>query len=116
MVFVQHHGNLAIARAEHDLDVQPDEGAQALFGIGDATHRIQDAFLGDLHGVVHDLEQDFVFALKVVIEAAFAELERGGDVVHGSGIVAPLLEQAGGGAQDFLPGIEHGLAGHRVTW
>ena len=74
------------------------------------------ALLRDLHGVVHDLEQDFVFALKVVVEAAFAEFERGGDVVHRSRVVAALLEQAGGGAQNFLPGIDDSFAGHRGTW
>jgi hypothetical protein len=53
--------------------------------------------------MIHDLEQDFVLALKVVIEPALAEFERGGDVVHRCGVVSALLEQAGGGAQDFLP-------------
>ena len=96
--------------------MQADQGAQALLWIGDAAHGIEDALLGDLHGMVHDLVQDFVFALEVVVEAALAELERGGHIVHGSGVVAALLEQAGGSAQDFLPGVEHGLAGHRVTW
>ena len=71
--------------------------------------RSEHAFLGDLHGVVHDLEKDFVFALKVMVEAALAELERGGDVVHGSGVVSALLKQARGGAQDFLPGINRSL-------
>ena len=74
------------------------------------------ALLRDLHGMVHDLEQDFVLALKVVIEAALAELERGGDVVHGSRVVAALLKQAGGRTQNFLPGIDHRLASHRVPW
>ena len=77
------------------------------------AHGIENAVLGDLHGMVHDLVEDFVFALEVMVEATFAELQRRGDIVHGSGIVAALLEQASGGAQDFLPGIEHGLAGHR---
>ena len=36
MVLVQHDRDLAIARTEHDFDVQADQGTQALFGIGDA--------------------------------------------------------------------------------
>jgi hypothetical protein len=39
MVFVEHHRDLAVARAEHDFNVQPDEGAQPLFGIGNADGR-----------------------------------------------------------------------------
>ena len=74
------------------------------------------ALLRDLHGMVHDLEQDFVLALKVVVEPAFAELERGGDVVHRGCVISALLKQPGGGAQNFLPGIDHSLASHRVTW
>src|SRR5208283_4236452 len=113
MVFVQHDRDLPVHRAEHHFDVQADQGAQALFRIGDAAHRSEHTLLGNLHGVVHDLEQDFVLALKMVVQTAFAELESGGDVVHGSGVVASLLKQAGGSAQDFLPGVNHGLAGHR---
>ena len=30
--------------------------------------------------------------------------------------VAALLKQAGGGAQNFLPGVNQSLAGHRVPW
>ncbi len=92
MVFVQHHGNFPVPRAEHDLNVQPNQGAQALFRIGDAANRIEHTLLGDLHGVVHDLVQDFVFTLKVMIEAAFAQLERGGNVVHGGSVVTALLK------------------------
>ncbi len=116
MVLVQHDGDLAIVGAEHNFDMQADQRAQPLFGIGNAAHRSQHAILGDLHGVVHDLEQDFVFALKVMVEAALAELERRRDVVHRSGVVAALLKQAGGRAQNFLPGIDQSLASHRVSW
>ena len=92
MVFVQHDSDLAIARAEHDLDVKSNESAQTLLGIGDATDGIEHALVCDLHGMVHDFEQDLVLALKVVVEAAFAQLESGSDIVHGSGVVAALLE------------------------
>ncbi len=107
MVLVQHDCNLTVFGTEHKLDVQPDQRAQALFssvnaGSVDATHHIDDPFLGDLHGVRHDVEQDFVFRLEVMIEAALGELERGGDIVHGSGIVSLLLEKARGGTQDLL--------------
>src|SRR6266436_7622028 len=107
MILVQHNRNLAVFGTEHNLDVQPDQRAQALFGslnAGslDAAYNIDDPFLGDLHGMRHDVEQDFVFRLEVVIEAALGEIERGGDIVHGSGIVSLLLKKARGGTQDLL--------------
>ena len=74
MVLVQHHCNFAIARAEHDLNMQPDQRPQPLLGIGDASDRSEHALLGQIHGMIHDLEEDFVFTLKVVIQPALAEL------------------------------------------
>src|SRR5262249_31436510 len=62
----------------------------------------------------HQVEEDFVFALKMMIEPAFAELERGGYVIHRSGVVSLLLKQARGGAQDFLARIGDGFTGHRM--
>ena len=116
MVLVQHDSDFAVARAENDFNVQPDQRAQALLGSHDAAHGTDDQFLGDLHGMVHDLEQDFVLALEMMVEATLAEFEGGGDVVHGSGVVSALLKQASGGAQDFLPGINRSFAWHRVPW
>src|ERR1043166_7815472 len=116
MVLVQHDGNFAISGTEYNLDVQADQGSQPLFWIGNAAYWSEDTFLSDLHGMVHDLEQDFIFALEMMVEAALAELESRGDVVHRGGIVAALLEQAGGGAQNLLPGIYQGFARHRVSW
>jgi hypothetical protein len=66
--------------------------------------------------MIHDLEQDFVLALKVVVESAFAEFERGGNVVHRGRVVSALLKKASGGAQNFLTGINQSVACHRVTW
>jgi hypothetical protein len=116
MVFVKHDGDLAITRAENNLDVQPNQGAKALFHIGDAAHGIDHLLLSDIHGVVHDLEQYLVLALKVMVEAALAELERGRYVVHGGGVIAALLKKAGSRAQDFLPRVNQGFTSHRVTW
>ena len=116
MIFVQHHRNFAVPRAEHGLDVQPDQRPQPLFRIGDPAHRSDHTILRDLHRMVHDLEQDFVFALKVVVESALTELERRRDVVHRRGVIAALLKQTRGRTQDFLPGLDHRLAGHRLTW
>ena len=56
--------------------------------------------------MAHDVEEDFVLALEVVVEAALAELERRGNVVHGGRVVAPLLEKPGGSAQDLLAGVD----------
>jgi len=38
--FVEHYGDLAIARLSNNLNVQPDKCAQPLLRIGDAAHRI----------------------------------------------------------------------------
>ena len=116
MVFMQHDRDLAIDGAEDGFDMQPDQSAEALFGIDDRTHGADHALLSDLHGVAHDFEQDFVFALKMVVEAAFAEFEGGGDVVHGGSVVSTLLEKTGRGAQNLLTGIEGRFAGHCGTW
>ena len=78
--------------------------------------RIDDAFLGDVHGVGHDVEEDFVFALKMMVEPALGEFEGRGDVVHGGGIVPLLLKKASGGVQDVLAGINSSFAGHRRPW
>jgi len=115
MILVQHDRNLTVFGTDHNLDVQPDQRAQAFFDSGntdsvDAAHHIDDPFLGDVHGMRHDVEQDFVFRLEVVIEAALGKLERGGDIVHGSGIVSALLKEAGGGAQDFLARFDGSFA------
>ncbi len=112
MVFVQHDRDLAVSDAEHHFDVPPDQAAQALLGIGNGAHGVDHPFLGDIHGVFHEVEEDFVLALEVVIEAAFAELEGSGNIVHGGSIVPLLLKQAGGSAQNLLARVGRGFAGH----
>jgi hypothetical protein len=52
----------------------------------------------------------------MVIQATLAEFQGSRDVVHGSGVISPLLKQAGGRAQYLLPGIDHSFTGHRDTW
>jgi hypothetical protein len=60
----------------------------------------------------------------VVIEAALGELERGGDIVHGSGIVSLLLKKAGGSAEnflarfvsEFLAAFDSSFAKHNQRW
>src|ERR1700737_4842488 len=116
MVFVKHDGDLTITRAENNLDVQADQGAKTLMHIGNGAHGIDHPLLRDIHGVVHDLEQYLVLALKVMVQAALAELERGRYVVHGGGVIATLLKKAGSSTQDFLPRVNQGFTSHRVTW
>jgi hypothetical protein len=72
--FVKHDGDLAITRAENNLDVQPNQGAKAPLHMGNAAHGIDHPLLSDIHGVVHDLEQYLVLALKVMVETALAKL------------------------------------------
>src|SRR5260370_38353299 len=103
MVFVKHDGDLAITRTENNLDVQPDQGAKTLFHMGNAAHGIDHPLLRDIHGVVHDLEQYLVLALKVMLHAALPELERGRYVVHVVGVIYALLKSAGSGTQSCGP-------------
>jgi len=115
MVFVEHDRDLPVADTQDHVEVPPDQHAETFFRIGDATHRVDHLFFGDVHGVAHDVEEDLVFALKMVVEATLAQLESGGDVVHGSRVVTALLKKAGGGPQDFLTGVDQGLADHEVV-
>ena len=73
-------------------DVQPDQRPQTLLWIGDAPHGIQHALLGNLHGMVHDLEQDFILAMEMMVKAALAQFERRRDIIHGSSVIASLLK------------------------
>ena len=59
--------------------------------------------------MLHNVEQDFVFRLEVMIEAALGKLERGGHIIHGGGIVSLLLKKARGGTKDFLAGFLPGF-------
>jgi len=112
MILVQHHRDFAVFGTEHNLNVQPDQRAQAFFrhvsaGSVDAPcvnapHHVDDPIFRDLHGVRHDVKQNFVFRLEVVIKAALGKLERGGHIVHGRGIVSALLKKARSRAQNFL--------------
>ena len=102
---MQHHRDFSVARAHDDFDVQANERAQPLFRVSHGAHRIDHPLFGDIHRLAHDVKQDLVLALEMVVKPALAQLERSGDVVHRSRIVATLLEQARGGVQNFLPGI-----------
>ncbi len=115
MVFVQHDGDLAIARTQYDLDMQPDQRPKTFLRIRDTAHRIYNALLREVHGVVHDLEENFVFALKVVVEATLTEFESPGYIIHGGGVVTALLKKARRRPQDFLTGIHQCFSGHRVS-
>ena len=92
--------------------MQADEGAQSLLRVLNGPHRSDYPLIGDVQGVAHDVEQHLVLALKMVVEAALAELQRRGHVIHRGGIVAALLEQARGRAQDVLARVERSFASH----
>jgi hypothetical protein len=48
------------------------------------------------------MKENLVLRLKVMIEPALGQLERGRHIVHGSAIVSLLLKETGSSAQDFL--------------
>jgi len=108
-------------RADYTPETTPRAGEQRLnrfqfFATHNSADRCDAAILSQSPAVDHEIEQNFLFALKVVVEASLAKFEGGGNIVHRSRIVPSLLEQAGSGAQDFLPGIDDSFAGHRVSW
>ena len=112
MILMEHDCDFAIADAEDYFDMKTDQCAEPFFGIRNATCAIDDPFLGNVHRMGHDVKEDFVFALKMVIKPAFRKFEGRGDVVH-RGSVVTLLKKAASGMQDFLAGINGGVAGHR---
>src|ERR1700736_1153209 len=95
--------------------MQSNHGPQPLLRITDSTGDLNHALLGDIHGLVHQVEQNLVLALKVVIEAALTEFQRGGNVIHRCAVVSLLLKQAGSSPQYVLPRISSGVAGHWRT-
>ena len=113
MILVQHDSDFAIARAQDYFDMKTDECAEPFFGIRNATSAIDDAFLGNVHRMGHDVKEDFVLALKMVIQPAFRKFEGRSDVVHRGGVITLLLKKTSSGVQDFLAGINGGVAGHR---
>ena len=52
----------------------PNEHPQAILGIGNVPYGVNDPLLGDVHGMVHQVEEDFVFALKMMVKPALTEL------------------------------------------
>src|SRR5437588_1294248 len=112
MIFMENYGDLPVARSQDQLDVQANQRSQTLLGIRQGAHRRQHPRLRDFHGVIHDVEENLVLAAKMMVEPAFAELERRGNIVHGSGVVPLLAEEAGGGTQDFLAGVGNSFARH----
>src|SRR5207253_11404842 len=73
------------------------------------------ALLGDVHSVIHQIEKDFILALKMMVEPALAQLQRGRNVVHGGRVVAALLEKASCRVQDILARVGGGFASHCRT-
>src|ERR1700757_41116 len=111
MILMQHDSNFPIAHAQHHLDMQTDDSAQALFRVLDAAHRFHHPLLGNIERVIHDVKEHLILALEVMVEATLAELEGGSHIVHGSRIVTTLLEKTSGSAQDVLTGV-NGFASH----
>jgi RNA polymerase sigma factor (sigma-70 family) len=60
----------------------------------------------------HDVKQDLVLGLEMVIEPTLRQLQGSRYIVHGRGIVTLLLKQAGGSAKDFLTRFDGSLAWH----
>ena len=96
MVFMQHHRNFAVAHTHHHFDMPANHCAQALFGIGNILHGVDDPLLSDVQRVIHQVKQDLVFALEMMVQTSLAEFKRGSHIVHGSSVVALLLEKSSG--------------------
>ena len=109
---MQHHRDLAVTRTHDHFDVPANERAKAFFRIAHTLYPINHSLLRDVHRVIHQVEQNFIFALEMMIEPSFAKLQGCRHVVHGGGIVASLLKEASRGTENFLARINSGLAGH----
>src|SRR5579884_2881384 len=112
MVLVQHHRDLAVAFAEHDGNVPANHHSQTLLGIGNLLGRTDHPLLGEIHGMRHQVEKDFVFTLEMMVEPAFAQPQGRSDVVHRRAVITLLLKQARRGAQNFLARISRSFTGH----
>ena len=75
MIFMQHYRDFAIPNAQNDFDMPPDQHAQALLRVGDVANTVDHPVLSNVHRVVHQVEQDFIFALKMMVQAPLAQLE-----------------------------------------
>src|SRR5258708_923828 len=116
MVLVQHDRDLAVAFAQHHSNVSADEHSQTLLRVRDGLDRTDHPLFSNIHCMVHQVEEDFVLALKVMVKPAFTQLQGRRHIVHRSAVVALLLKQAGGGTKNFLAGISRrALTGHRRT-
>jgi hypothetical protein len=96
--------------------VQSNQRSQPFFWALDPARNTNHSFFGDVHGVRHDVEKDFVFRLEVVVEASFGELERGGDIVHRRSVIALLLKKTSGSTKNFLARFNRGFAMHPERW
>jgi len=65
MILMQHHRDLAVARLSTTSRCSRIRSTEAFFGTHDSADSAMTRVLSQFHGVVHDLEQNFVFALKV---------------------------------------------------
>src|SRR5437762_12316072 len=115
MVLVQHDGDFTITHAKYDVDMSSDERAQPLFRLQDAAHWVDHALLGDVHGMIHQIEKDLVLTLEMMVKAAFAQLQGSCNVVHRGRVVASLLEKARCGMQDVLARVGGSFASHCWT-
>src|SRR6185437_5669215 len=106
MVFVKHNRDLSVSLAQHHRDVQPNERTQPFYRVGNGLGRLEHSLFRDVHGVVHQVKENFFLTLKMMIQAAFAQSQRGGDIVHGGGVISLLLKQASRGAEDLLSWVE----------
>src|SRR5262249_20790982 len=103
-------GDFLAPPAGDELDVPRHAGLEALHRIRDVLHLRENALLEHVHPVVHDLDEQLLLALDVVIEAGLGEATRVRDFLDAGPLVALLADEPRGGLEDG-PVLRGGVVG-----
>ncbi len=104
-VLMQNDGDFAVPAAQEHSDVARDARPQPLDGIRDLPHDVQNLLVEDIQSMIHDLEQDFILALEMVVQRSLAQIQGRGNILHRSGLVPALLEKPRGGSENVAPRV-----------
>ena len=105
-----------------DSRVAHDQLAQPILGIADRAYRHHHLVAHTVEAERHDLEEERLFAVEVVIEARLRQSERARDIADRRRIESPVAKDLRGGAADLRaarvePRHRRGAArGHSSKW
>ena len=96
--------------ARDELDVPRHAGLEALHRVRDVLHLGEDALLEHVHPVVHDLDEQLLLALDVVVEPGLGETAGVGNLLDAGALVALLADEPRCGLEDG-PVLRGGVVG-----